>query len=109
MLGLRQFNVIKENVTNRNLIEHVDKVGKTIGNNVQRASDKSSKITGVRTVGTSTWIDTGNYETTMELYHHMRQNGVLVKLNGARGVMTKPALTLNESQAGVLSTTLQKF
>jgi len=42
----------------------------------------------------------------MELYHHMRENGVLVKLNGARGVMTKPALNITESQAGPLSSAL---
>ena len=45
----------------------------------------------------------------MELYAHMRQNGVLVKLNGARGVMTKPALTLTEQQAGPLTSALAKF
>ena len=74
-----------------------------------KSADKSSRITGVRGVGTSMWIDTGNYNTTMELYSHLRKNGVLVKLNGARGVMTKPALTLNESQVGPLSSGLSKF
>ena len=76
---------------------------------MSRASEKSSKITGVRTVGSSTWIDTGDYATTMQLYSHMRENGVLVKLNGARGVMTKPALTMNEQQATPLAQALSKF
>ena len=39
----------------------------------------------------------------------MRKNGVLVKLNGARGVMTKPALTLTDSQATPLASALSKF
>ena len=108
-LGLRQFAIIKEHMLNRNLIEQVDRVGKAISNNVQRSCEKSSRITGSRTVGTSSWIDTDSYATTMELYAHMRKNGVLVKLNGARGVMTKPALTLEESQAGPLATALAKF
>lgn len=95
-MGLNQFKVIKEQLTNRNLIEEVDRAGKSIGNNVSRASEKSSRITGTRTVGTSSWIDTGDHKTTMELYSHLRENGVLVKLNGARGVMTKPALTMSE-------------
>ena len=108
-LGLRQFAVIKEHMQNRNLVEEVERVGKSIATNVSRAAEKSSKITGVRTVGTSTWIDTTNYETTKELYAHMRENGVLVKLNGARGVMTKPALTLGEQQASPLTSAIQKF
>ena len=87
-LGLRQFAIIKEHINSRNLIEQVDRVGQAIAGNVSRASEKSSRIKGVRTVGTSSWIDTGDYATTMELYAHMRENGVLVKLNGARGVMT---------------------
>ena len=48
----------------RQLIDQVDRVGKALGTNVSRASEKSSKITGVRTVGTSTWIDTGSQEAT---------------------------------------------
>lgn len=39
----------------------------------------------------------------------MRENGVLVKLNGARGVMAKPALTIEEGQTGPLATALAKF
>ena len=85
--------VIKEHLENRNLIEEVERNGKSIGTNVTRACEKSSRITGTRTVGTSSWIDTGDYKTTMDLYGHLRENGVLVKLNGSRGVMTKPALT----------------
>ena len=95
-IGLNQFKVIKEHIDNRNLISEVDRAGKSIGSNVARACEKSSRITGNRTVGTSSWIDTGDHKTTMELYGHLRENGVLVKLNGARGVMTKPALTMNE-------------
>lgn len=108
-LGLSQFSVIKEHLDNRNLIDEVDRAGKSISSNVARACEKSSRITGTRTVGTSSWIDTGNHATTMELYSHLRENGVLVKLNGMRGVMTKPALTMNEQQAGPLSSALQKF
>ena len=76
---------------------------------VERAAEKSSKITGVRGVGTQVWIDTNSYQTTQELYSSLRDNGVLVKLNGARGVMTKPALTLDESQISPLTQALMKF
>jgi len=105
-LGLGQFSVIKEQLDSRNLIDEVDRAGKSMGNSMTRACEKSTRITGTRTVGTSSWIDTGNHETTMELYSHLRQNGVLVKLNGARGVMTKPALTMREQQASPLTSAL---
>ena len=108
-LGLRQFAVIKEHIAGRNLIEDVERVGKAVASNVTRACEKSSRITGARTVGSCSWIDTGDHATTMQLYTHMRENGVLVKLNGARGVMTKPALTLTENQTTPLTAALSKF
>ena len=76
---------------------------------VERAAEKSAKITGVRGIGTSVWIDTNSHQTTQELYACLRDSGVLVKLNGARGVMTKPALTLEESQISPLTQALMKF
>ena len=75
----------------------------------ERAAEKSSKITGVRGVGTQLWIDTNSLQDTMALYAHMRESGVLVKLNGARGVMTKPALILRDDQVGPLTQALAKF
>lgn len=108
-LGLRQFAVIKSEMYAKNLIEKVESTGKSLASTVSRQTEKSSRITGTRTVGSATWIDTGDHATTMELYKHMREHGVLVKLNGARGVMTKPALTMSESQAGPLSAALAKF
>ena len=63
----------------------------------------------MRGVGSQIWIDTSSYENTLELYKHCRENGVLVKLNGVRGVMTKPALTLDESQVGPLTQAVAKF
>ena len=109
MLGLRQFSVIKELVESRNLIDQVDRVGKSMASSVARSCEKSSRITGVRGSGTSLWIDTVDHNAALELYAHLRENGVLVKLNGARGVMTKPALTLAESQTGPLTAGLAKF
>ena len=72
-LGLSQFSVIKEHIDNRNLIDEVERAGKSIGNNLTRACEKSSRITGVRSVGTSSWIDTNSHADTMELYSHLRE------------------------------------
>ena len=60
-IGLNQFKVIKETMDNKNLIDEVDRAGKSIGTNVVRACEKSSRITGNRTVGTSSWIDTTDH------------------------------------------------
>ena len=95
-LGLRQFAVIKDHIDSRGLVDEVASVGKSLAANVARSCEKSSRITGVRSVGTSSWIDTSNAEAARELTEHLRQNGVLVKQNGSRGVMTKPALTLTD-------------
>ena len=108
-LGLRQFEIIKQTVEQKALIEQVASVGKSLQANVERAAEKNAKISGARTVGTQVWIDTGSYEATRALYTHMREQGVLVKLNGARGVMAKPALTLKDSQASQISSALSKF
>jgi hypothetical protein len=55
------------------------------------------------------WINTANGQDAEALRDHLRRSGVLVKLNGQRGVVTKPALTLQEHQTSALATALQKF
>lgn len=45
----------------------------------------------------------------MALQTHLRQNGVLVKLNSMHGVVAKPALILEDSQAQALPRALAKF
>lgn len=85
------------------MVEQVESVGQSMRTQVTRAAEKSSRITGVRGVGTQMWIDTKSGEDTQALYAFLRENGVLVKLNGARGVMTKPALTLRDDNIGPLT------
>ena len=108
-LGLRQFSVIKDVVNSRNLIDQVDRVGKNMESQASRSAEKSSRITGVRGSGTCLWIDTADAQAASDLYAHLRENGVLTQLNGSRGVMAKPALTLADSQIGPLSSGLAKF
>lgn len=55
------------------------------------------------------WINTATAQDAQELRDSLRRDGVLVKLNGARGVMTKPALTLQEHQASALTSAIAKF
>ncbi len=57
-LKLKQFSVIKNVIESAGLIEQVDKVGKALEKSVQKAVEKSQRITGVRGVGTMIWIDT---------------------------------------------------
>ena len=45
----------------------------------------------------------------MNLRAHLAAKGVLVKPNGAAGVMVKPALTLEEHQASALATAISGF
>ena len=55
------------------------------------------------------WINTANAKDAEALRDHLRREGVLVKLNGARGVVCKPALTLEEAQVSQLTSALAKF
>jgi acetylornithine/succinyldiaminopimelate/putrescine aminotransferase len=72
----------------------VNRVGKSLNATVTSAAKKSSKITSVNTVGTMLWINTATAKDAEALRDHLRREGVLVKLNGSRGVIAKPALTL---------------
>ena len=73
---------------------------------VERATANSKRITGVQSAGTMLWINTATGKDAEELRDLLRRAGVLVKLNGPRGVTTKPALILQEHQASVLATAL---
>jgi len=95
-------------VKNEDLAENVNRVGVSLKNDLQRNS-KSGKITGARVSGNSAWIDTASYQDAVSLQQHLRSQGILVRLNGMRGVLTKPALTLSEHQASEFSSALGKF
>lgn len=75
---------------------------------VAKAAEKSSRITGARGTGTSIWIDTTAGEGA-NLRAHLAAKGVLVRANGASGVMIKPALTLEDHQASALASALSGF
>lgn len=62
---------------------------------VSKAAEKSARIKSVKAVGSMLWINTANAKDAQALRDHLRREGVLVKLNGVQGVVTKPALTLN--------------
>lgn len=76
---------------------------------VTRATEGSKSITAVRANGSSLWIDTNSAENAVNLRAHLAAKGVLVKPNGAAGVMVKPALTLEEHQASALATAISGF
>mmetsp|Transcript_42274 Transcript_42274/g.30464 ORF Transcript_42274/g.30464 Transcript_42274/m.30464 type:complete len:108 (-) Transcript_42274:80-403(-) len=107
-MDLARFQVVIDTVEKESLAENVDRVGSSLNNDLNR-NNKSDKITGVRTSGNSAWIDTSSYQEAVNLQSHLRNQGVLVRLNGMRGVLTKPALTLNESQASEFAAALGKF
>ena len=77
--------------------------------NVEKAVEKSKRITGTRGSGTQIWIDTVSPKDAVELQSHLKQNGVLVQLNSTFGIVTKPALILDENHASALPKALSKF
>ncbi len=57
-LEVEQFEIIKESISIGNLIEQVASVAKTFTSAAARKN--SSKITGMRNVGTMTWVNTAS-------------------------------------------------
>ena len=108
MIELAQMSTIYGVMTKDNLVDRVARVGASMQRDVAKATDKSSRITGSRGVGTSIWIDTVAGESG-NLRAHLAAKGVLVRANGNAGIMTKPSLTLEEHQGSALAAALAGF
>jgi 4-aminobutyrate aminotransferase-like enzyme len=108
-LDVRIFAEIYKEVEAHNLVELVERVGKSMHQQVSRAAESSSRITGVQAAGTMLWINTANGQDAQELRDHMRREGVIVKLNGVKGVVCKPALTFQEGHIQQLSSAVARF
>lgn len=93
----------------QNLIEQVARVGKALHTRVSNAAEKSSRIKSVNAAGSMLWINTATAEDAQALRDHLRREGVLVKLNGITGVVTKPALNMEEGDASALASAVAKF
>ena len=75
-----------------------------------KASDLSvGGVTGARSSGNCLWVDTDNVTTATNLVSHLRSHGILVKQNGQRGIVAKPALIFGKSQCDELFTALHSF
>lgn len=109
LINLQRFNIIKNAIESEGLVNRVARVGSSLAAGAEKAAEKSSSITGVRASGTSLWIDTDSPMTAKNLLNHLAANGVLVKGNGYKGVMAKPALTLEEHQGSILTNAIAKF
>lgn len=66
-------------------------------------------LTGVRSSGTSVWLDTDSADTAARLLQHLRGEGVLVQRNGATGLVARPTLLFGESQAAELFNAVKRF
>jgi acetylornithine/succinyldiaminopimelate/putrescine aminotransferase len=91
------------------LVERVASVGQAVAPKVQDAASGNSRITSVNAAGTMMWINTANAKDAFDLRDHLRREGVLVKLNGAQGVVCKPSLTLEEQHTQPLVSAVKKF
>lgn len=73
------------------------------------ASCSVSGVTGVKTSGTSVWLETESADTATKLLTHLRNSGVLVQRGGATTVTAHPSLYFGEAQASELFGALAKF
>lgn len=109
-LRLLQFQVINQVMVQESLIKRVDNIGNSMRKQVETTvAKKGGAFTGVRGLGTSLFIDTQDSESAYKLQQHLLKEGVLTKLNGAKGIATKPALTLDQKHVDQFTSALSKF
>ena len=93
---------------------NADSINKTVESASKSVANQASNVavpglTGIRSSGTSVWLDTDSAETAARLQNHMRSEGVLVQRNGETGLVARPTLLFGESQASELFTALKRF
>ena len=76
---------------------------------IESVVSKKSVLTGVRGLGTSLFIDTSDSETAKRLQKHLLKEGVLVKLNDARGIALKPSLLLEQKHVEIFTGALSRL
>ena len=108
-LRLLQFQVINDVISRDKLIERVDIVGASMRKQVETVASKKSNLTAVRGQGTALFIDTADGETAWKLQQHLVKEGVLTKLNGSKGISTKPSLLLEQKHVDQFTAALSKF
>ena len=108
-LSLLQFQVINEVIQKDRLIDKVNRVGQSFKAEVEKSANGKKGVTGVRGQGTQLFIDTVDEQTAQELHYHLIQEGVLTKLNGARGIALKPALIFEEKHVEQFTNAFAKF
>jgi 4-aminobutyrate aminotransferase-like enzyme len=91
---LLQFKAIKEVIDGQHLVKQVDRVGQYLQKQLNGA--RADVIRGVRGSGTSLYIDTAGGDSAKKLQQSLLKNGVIVKLNGDRGIALKPSLLFEE-------------
>ena len=102
------FNVISQGISQGNLAKLSSESAQKIGSKAESLSSLNG-ITGVRSSGTSIWVDTDSESTTNKLIAHLRTHGVIVSQNGSRGIVARPSLMFGASQADEFLTAMKRF
>jgi 4-aminobutyrate aminotransferase-like enzyme len=108
-LRLLQFGVIQDTIVKDRLVDKVDLTGASLRKQVESVASKKSNVTGVRGLGTSLFIETSDGETAFKLQQHLLKEGILVKLNGSKGIALKPSLLLEQKHVDQFTAALSKF
>lgn len=105
---VKLFKLINQGMGEDQLVTQAGEIGDKLSKDV--AGLKTLRgVTGARTSGTSLWVDTDTVETAVSLVQHLKSCGVLVKLNGSKGIVARPALVFGAPQSNELVNSLLLF
>lgn len=107
MIDLHNLEVICGEIQKKNLIDNVAHVSKSMQSGAARVNN--SRVKSINVVGNQMWINTNNGQDAAELRDHLRRQGILVRQNGAQGVMARPSLTVQDSHMSQLLSAVAKF
>jgi len=94
---LLQFNAVLKHVKENNLLEQVRSVGKTLETVLNAAAQKFPQfVANVRGAGTLQAFDVSSAALRDKLAAELKNNGVIVGVNGVSSVRFRPALVLTD-------------
>merc|ERR1719221_2356392 len=111
---LLQLNAVLKHIKENNLIEQVRSVGKTLETVLNAAADKFPHfVANVRGSGTLQAFDVSTATLRDQLAAELKNNGVMVGVNGVSSIRFRPALILADEHVKqfeeVFMTTLTKL
>jgi len=107
-IRVRQLQEVLAVMEEEDLINTTRKAGETLLSSLRRQSDAGAPFFNIRGEGLLIAIDLPTSETRDKLYAQLRDNGVLVGMNGVKTIRFRPALIFSEAHVKQFDEVLTK-